>query len=345
MTEQNDSLNDKTRLINIALNFTGGDMDKARAMASGQYQDIISVKGKFLVRDTEKSGMFFAFFNTAEEYIANIDSVIMNTAEPFEDIRIFDDWNILYRDFLEFKNREDSDDSNDFNDFLMDSFISNDVFPWVSERNIDEFTRASQDIITRGFSSGSVTLQVEMEPTSSLNLYGAGIDIDVPGLNQEAESQEEEREKEPEVDPRVQKIESEADYIIDGRTIVSPVSGKFINDIKIGEKIKVHLPGDDVLSSKVLKAHDAIDSEGKKSPVNGRIKAMIPMEKGGSLIYALVAKKVLARIVEEENVKILVHNPDSENQGREGYENRLFYLVAILVGFLILAGIILFQLL
>ena len=62
MTEQYDSLNEKTKLIDIALLYTGGDMDKAKAMVAGQLDDIIGIKGKFYLSRNGQSGMFFSFF-------------------------------------------------------------------------------------------------------------------------------------------------------------------------------------------------------------------------------------------------------------------------------------------
>ena len=51
---------------------------------------------------------------------------------------------------------------------------------------------------------------------------------------------------------------------------------------------------------------NAFDQEGGRLPVPGRLKAKIPLEKGGTMLYAVVAKGVLAKIFEEENVKILL---------------------------------------
>jgi len=64
------------------------------------------------------------------------------------------------------------------------------------------------------------------------------------------------------------------------------------------------------------------------------------------MLYAVVAKGVLAKIFEEENVKLLLGQSTEEIQSESpGIENKIIYIMAIAVGLIILCGIILFQLL
>ncbi len=341
MTEQFDSLNEKSKLVNVAARYTGGDIEKAKNMVSGEYEDNIVVKGKFLLNGTEQTGVFIAFFNFIDEYIGNVTTFLSNDPGLYDKLRVFDDWKTLYRDLNTHRGSEDTIDSHDFSSFLLDSFIGYDVFPDVHERNLDELTRTVTEIIGKSFNESSVQCQVELESTSSLQIDLAGIDIDVPDAHEE-KAQEDSTEVVE--DERITKIEKDADYIIEGKSVIAPVKGKYINDIAIGEKVKVFLPGGDLVSEKILKLMNAIDSEGKRSSIPGRIKAKIPMEKSGYIIYALVAKGCLAKIIEEENVKIEVDIPLEESDSM-GSDNKIIYLMAILVGLIILAGIILINIL
>src|SRR4030042_5909335 len=97
MAEQYDSLKDVTKQIQIAKKYTRGDIGKAKDMVAGQYQDIIVVKGKFLVEKKGLSGLFLAFFNYIQEYIANVTAIISSKPALFDKSRIFDDWISLHK--------------------------------------------------------------------------------------------------------------------------------------------------------------------------------------------------------------------------------------------------------
>ena len=102
MAEQFNSFGEKAKKIDMAMKYTGNDIDKAKAMVSGQYQDIIVVKSKFIIYNKDQAGIILSFFNTIEEYIANIDTIIFTTPEYFTKGRVFDDWKTLYSDFAHF---------------------------------------------------------------------------------------------------------------------------------------------------------------------------------------------------------------------------------------------------
>jgi hypothetical protein len=340
MTEQYDSLGEKTKQVDLAMKYTRGDILKAKEMASGQYLDIMVLKGKFHVEGRGISGVFIAYFNYIQEYIANITCIMSSKSSLFEKTRIFDDWKSLSRDLKAIKESSDIVDSQNFTYYLMDSFIGYDVFPDVQERNLDDLTKTITEIISKSFNIASVKCQIELEPTSSLAMELAGVRIDLPG------SEGQDIKEIVAEDDRIRLIESEAKYIIDGTAILSPVKGKNVSDLIAGDKIRVILTGKDMVSEKILKLLNAHDAEGGRLPITGRIKAKIPFEKGGYILYALVAKGVLAKIFEEENVKLMIDQPLDEFTGEtSGIDNRLFYVIAIVVGLIILCGIILFQLL
>ncbi|OHD65642.1 MAG: hypothetical protein A2176_13445 [Spirochaetes bacterium RBG_13_51_14] len=340
MTEQYDSLGEKTRMIDIAMKYTRGDIVKAKEMAAGQYLDIIVMKGKFLAEKKGMSGIFLAFFNYIQEYIANVTSVISYRPTLFEKTRIFDDWKTLNGDLLAYKQGSDMVDSQNFTYFLIDSFVGYDVFPDVQEQNLDDLTKTVTEIIGKSINSDAVKCQIEMESTNSMELELTGIPIDVPG-GKSSELAEITRE-----DERIIKIEREVKYVIDGKAVVAPVHGKNVSDLMPGDKIKVMLTGSDVVSEKIMKLLNSYDVEGERMPITGRVKTKIFFEKGGYLIYAFVAKGVLAKIFEEENVKILLDQPMDEVVSESTiFDKRLIYILGIVVGLIILCGIILFQLL
>jgi hypothetical protein len=338
--EQYDSLNEKTKLVDVAMKYTRGDIVKAKEMAGGQYLDVIVVKGKFLIEKKGLSGMFMAYFNYIHEYIGHCSSIISSKTTLFEKMRVFDDWKSLNKDLLAFRQGADIIDSQNFTYYLTDSFVGYDVFPDVHEKNLADLTTTINEIIAKSFNVDVVKCQIELESTSSLAMDLAGIKIDTPGgATKEFSDITQE-------DDRIVKVEKEAKFVIEGRAIVAPVKGKNVSDLIPGDKIMVVLNGRDLVSEKILKMLNAYDGEGGRLPVPGRLKAKIPLEKGGTMLYTVVAKGVLAKIFEEENVKILLDQSLEEVQAESiGIENRIIYIMGIIVGLIILCGIILFQLL
>jgi hypothetical protein len=339
MAEQYDSLKDATKQIEIAKKYTRGDLVKAKDMVAGQYQDIMVVKGKFLLEKKGLSGLFLAFFNYIQEYVANVTAIISSKPALFEKTRIFDGWKTLYADLLSIRESSEIIESQNFTYFLIDSFVGYDVFPDVQEHNLDDLTKIMTEIIAKSFNAESVKCQIEFEPTNSLALDMAGVKIEIPGAeNLDIKDIVEE-------DDRIKKIESEAKFIVEGKAIVAPVHGKNANDLIPGDKIKVILPGKDVVSEKILRLLDAYDSNGERIPIAGRIKANIPVEKSGHILYAFVAKGVLAKIYEEENVKIMIEQPQDEfKSGAPLFDSRMIIILAIAAILIILFGIILYQL-
>jgi len=337
MAEQFDSFKDVNKQIEIAKKYTRGDILKAKDMVSGQYQDIMVVKGKFLVEEKGLSGLFLAFFNYIQEYIANVSAIISSKPVLFEKTRIFDGWKTLFNDLASFRESSDIIESQNFTYFLADSFVGYDVFPDVQEHNLDDLTKIMIEIISKSFNARSVKCQIEFEPTNSLVLDTAGVKISVPG----AESLD--IKEIVEEDDRIKKIESEAKFIIEGKAVIAPVQGKNANDLVPGDKIKIMLPGKDMVSEKILRLLNAYDNNGERLPVTGRIKANVPVEKTGYIIYAFVAKGVLAKIYEEENVKIMTEQPMEEFKSPPMFDSRTIIILAAAALLIILFGIILYQ--
>jgi Fe-S-cluster formation regulator IscX/YfhJ len=345
MTEQYDSLGEQTKLVDISLKYTRGDIDKAKAMAAGQYQDIGVIKGKFYDSESGESGLFFAFINTQDEYIANITTLLSFNASIFERVRIFDHWKSLLNDANGYKDGTDIIDSSGFQDALLDKLISVDIFPDVQEENLAELVRKVNLALKEYYNVEDVKCQVELNVTNSLTLEMEGLVIDLPDFGDEQQEAEEKPLEPVYEDERIKNIEQEAKYIVQGSIIVSPVSGKYVNDIEPGEIIKVLLPGKDAVTRKLIEVLNATNDEGTVVPVKGRLKAKIPQEKSGYILYALVAKGVLAKIIEEENVKIQVDDSVKKEVEKSKMDSKLLIAIAVVIGLLIIGGIVAINLL
>ncbi len=347
MSEKFESLGEQTQRINIALKHTDGDMEKAREMASGKYYDIKVVKGKFLAENSNQSGLFLTFFNIIQEYIPSSESVLTGETTLYNRVRIFDDWKSLFKDMKKYREEPDVIPDSDLGYFLVESMISHDVFPDVLEGRLENLTGSMQRILQEHYETKKLQLTLEMEDSSSLEMELLDVPMeDMTTGENEAEEEDPESMKEdtPEVsqeDEVISRIEDEANYIVEGKSIVSPVKGRFLSDIAVGEKMKVLLNGSDGVSKKILNVLNAYSEEGQVLPIKGRVKEKIAYNQGGYIFYVLVAKGILAKLVEEENVKILMDSPVIEEQDMEEQGSPAFILLGALLFVLIVTGVVL----
>ncbi|MBP7582505.1 MAG: hypothetical protein KBA61_00625 [Spirochaetes bacterium] len=337
-TNQFNALNETTRLIKIALKYTGGDMEKAKQMVNGQLNDVAITKGRFSVGG-HTYGVFLVFFNLANNYIMNLNSLLTPSKSLNDKISINDGWKFFYSKFKEVVNEEaetskTAGSSYEFTQHLIASLNGYGVFNYVAENNIEAVTDILREIIEKYYNRDEAQCQIDFERTSSLNLELAGIPLEEPSSARVA-APSETSPSEPE--SLITQIEKDAEHVITGRVIVSPVKGKYINDIQQGDKIRILLTDkNDTISEKVASAQKAVTTEGEWLPVKARVKAKIPLTEGGFMIYGVVAKNILARVVEEENVKIEMDSTPRAEAVKETDSQTMLY-IAVLIAALFIA--------
>lgn len=338
-TSEYDFLNDKTKLINSALRFTKGDVEKAKQMISGQFNDAVAVKGKFSIGD-EIFGIFLIFCNNQTNSIMNANTLLSASRSLNEKMRVNDNWKSFYINFKNYVNIDKGEksllDSYEFTNHLIESLAGYEAYTDINSHNIEVVTEIITEIIYKFNDLGQISCQIDFEDTNSLQIDIEGIPLDIRDSSSASDSGEEPAVSTTE--KTLDSIESQADYVIDGKVIVSPVKGKYINDIKIGEKIKViPVNASDEISVRVAKTLKAYSEDGEFLPIKARVKAMVPMDGGGFMIYGVVLKNILIRILEEENVKIEVHTPKSEVKP-VSTESSLVVYISLLIGLIIIAA-------
>jgi hypothetical protein len=344
-TNQFNSLNEKTRHINIALKYTGGDMDRAKQMVNGQLNDVAITKGRFSVGG-HTYGVFLVFFNLTNNYIMNLNSLLTQDKSLNDKISINDGWKFFHSKFKEVVSDETetnktSGSTYDFTRHLINSLNGYGVFNYVAENNIEAVTDILREIIEKYYNRDETQCQIDFERTSSLNLELMGIPVEDPPSAQESGQSDQGLS---DVEKQIAEIEKEADHIITGRVIVSPVKGKYINDIQQGDKIRILLTSkEDEISVKVANAQKAITPDGEMLPVKARVKIKIPLAEGGFMIYGVVAKNILARVVEEENVKIEMESAPQAETVKET-DNQTMLYIAVLIGALFIALLVIVML-
>lgn len=336
-----DSLDQQTKLIEKALKYTKGNLEKAKQMISGQNNDVMVIKGRFAIDISQIFGIFIIFVNTVNKSIMNLSTFLIGIRNVHDKARIFDNWKNYYSEFNLFvANEGDSAiDSYEFKNMLSESLAGYDVYSKLSEENFEMITKDIREIIGKFYSIDKVQCQIEIDETSSLAVDLEGVPLLIDGV---AEGELDDTGEESEEDALISKTEGEAEYIVGGKIIVSPVKGKYINDIEPGESIRVLLTKKDSVSMSVAKTLNAINEKGDFKSIRARVKEKIPMEEGGFIIYGVVAKNVLVKIVEEENVKIEMDTGEKASK-QDKAESKLIIYIALLLGLIFITLLIIFN--
>ena len=338
MDNNQDSISEQSKRMNIALKYTNGDTEKAKLMTMGSMLDVIAIKGKFIVGDQNTSGVFLAFFNIVGEYIPAIKSIIELNDTFYTKTRIFDEWSIIYQNIVSYESGKDILNSEKLNGDLLNAFVQLDIFPLLESEDISTLSPILTNTIKECFESPNIECRIEFEKTSSLELELAGIEIMDPSLS-DSESHQESSEIELIYDPdspfgqKITSTESQAQFIINGNLVISPVKGTLLSEIRPNEKIYVLLTGKDQISQKVLDIFKSRDIEGRPLPILGRVISVIPNEANkGYVIYITVEQGIFVKIIEEENLRIQTEFTDIETRGYYGNDpnkkgsTKLFYL-------------------
>ncbi len=220
-----DTVNEKTQRIEIALKYTRGDLDRAKLMVSGKLEDIVVVKGKFYLPLDDKSGVFLVFVNVENTYVAASKSLVSNGDNLFTKIRIFDDWSALFNSILAY-GKDSEGVSSDLDSVIQHEFLAGNIFSDVREKNLDYISNFVQDIIRGYFQDSDAKSQIELEETNSVEVDLHGIEIVDPGDGGAAaspDSKEGARVNESAFEETLREIESEAQAIVEGHSVLSPV--------------------------------------------------------------------------------------------------------------------------
>ncbi len=341
---QFDSLGEKAKLVNLALKYTLGDQEKARQIVSGQISDIVAVKGRASM-DGSLFCIFIMFINTEYGYIMNANAALFASKPQYDKIRISSGWK-SFNSEIDKTLRANAPDAGSASDsypliqHLLASIDGYQIYEDVKNLNMDVVTEIVREIFQKYRGCQSAQIQIDLEKTNSVMVDLEGIPLEPPPDLEGTRQQENVSDSTPETDIEKQsrEIESQAEFVIEGKIIVSPVKGKYINDIKPGEYIQI-IPTNalDEISVKVARTLKAYTSDHEFLPIKARLKAKLPMEGGGYILYGLPLKNILVKVVEEENVKIEMFSPGATPVAVESDSKSLLIYIGLLIGLIVSA--------
>ena len=148
---------------------------------------------------------------------------------------------------------------------------------------------------------------------------------------------------------KIEKIEEPLDakevrLMLNGALILSPIKGKEISRLAVGDRIMISIIDSNPRAVDVAKAFGAYDSEGNIKPIPGRI---VSLKRSDIYhIFAIVAKGIYMKIKEEEdNIKVAMDpayfSSGAKSESVNSGNNRMMLIVLSIV-FVVLVGIIFF---
>jgi len=308
--------------FNAAMQFTNGDEDKARRMISGDYTDLKAVKCRFQMENSDIFGAFFIAVKPEENLTLSAYAITFEDHLTYDKIYQRDSWKTFYFNISKIAESSVVTEDAELRNHILTSCEGFDIFPDIQASDIPAVSDKLEEIINKFFNLQNALCETEIEMLSSLAL----MESKIPMLKKNETKASTQEDARPD-------IEKEADFVMNAKRIVSPVKGKYINDIRPGEIIKLIPLKDDPLSRKIAQAQKAIGENGEIMPIRGRLKAKYPNEKG-YIIYCIVGKKILAKIIEEENVKIDVDSTTSDKQNSEKSSLSLYIILLVALIFI-----------
>ena len=315
-----DSLSDYTKQFKIASFYTNGDADRAKQMIAGTLKDCYVIKGAFYSATT--MGAFIIFFNYDFLALNSVYPVIANSS-TLKDLKTNTSWKVFEKELVDFANTQEHDAvlNRQFKNFFSAAF----TFKFAGELKAliqakDEigvnrfFMQFAQDRI--GFFG--VTMRIDGEFISSLEMELYSLTskkiIEHKNANKDQVAADEPHiELEADDDKEFYK-ERDVRFILRGGLVLSPVTGRDVGLLIVGDRIKVKLMDSQPKAIQVAKAFNAYDDDGIH-PITGRIVSLRHLADGGYKIFVIVAKGIYVKIEEtEENIKIALDTSYLDDQ-------------------------------
>ncbi len=304
------SLSEQTKKMNIALHYVNGDMQKAKQMVAGSYKDLYVLKCSFT--SSSLNGVFIIFYNHMQFKVINLFTLVA-PSYSMKKINSHDEWVIFEKESHAFLASGENDDilSRTLRDKIFNSFsimFITDLNRFLTNNEEISLNRLFQKLIQDALGLQrvecdfsyqlSTSLDMEMNSITSRKLDRQTIEGQPQAAAEEPAGKEEVAGGDPKIGVDGIKL------IINCSLILSPIKGKEISKIVSGDRIRVNIVDKNPKAITVAQAFNAY-SDGKFSPINVRVKSVDYHAGIGYVLYVVVAKGILGKIVEEEeNIKV-----------------------------------------
>jgi len=342
------SLSDQTKKIDIASYYTHGDMEKAKEMVAGSYNDAYAIKGRFI--SSTMNGAFISFINKVYDNTAGT-FVVISQSRSIEKLKTNIDWRTYEKeiDTILKEGEHDEDFTQKFKLTLSSAYslqFLTELKKMVEKNDEIAINRYFQKYIQDSTGYQNVDISIDYEHISSLAVELESISsIKIDKSHFEKDEKEKAEPKiELESDEEVLKGK-DVKLILRGNVILSPIKGREISSLAVGDRIRISITDKGPKAIQVLKAFNAYE-DGKTKPVTGRVVSHRRLPAGGYKLFTVIAKGIYVKIEEEEeNIKVSLESPslDSGPGSKEDSSRGIILIVtALILAAVALIGIVLY---
>jgi len=345
-----------TQKIDKIMKYTDNDINRAKQVVQGILKDFVVIKGKINIERNNESGLFIIFFHKYKHYLVDKYSVIQEGSNLFSvDIK---------KSFLDFFKEIDirlnteshqkekvSKINIQFEKEFSPAIISQ-LLGKLENRDLTSVTIQMKNIFSYIFGRDSnVFVQLEYEEISSLE-YEENIKEHIMLREQEKVKIEEsikkveegEKEKD-ELSELKNNLINEGNIIVNGELSLSPIKGKFISELTVGEVIAVKINDTSQKAINIIKQLNLITEDGKIKKVKGKIIFLKKTEKGYQILVR-IAPLVILEITEEEEIKVECFTPiqnqaSKTKKGKKEKDNTKIIIIYSIVSSIVVAAVIL----
>lgn len=354
MTENNmdsavQSLSDQTKKLEIASYYTYGDMEKAKQMVAGTFKDIYILKVR--LASSSIYGAIILFFNVNIMIMHDVYALI-SQGYDLADIKTTQNWRSFENTLMEIESKGEHDHvlGNHLKEELLGSFpreTANRVKALLENNDAIALNHFFQRLLQEKSGFQNIDITVDYEQTTSLDMEmnsQVSRKVDSRDLQAQKERNKKPEEEKKQADPDDPLAEREVKLLVMGSLLLSPIKGKDISKLEENDRIRISVTDENPKAKDLLKAFDAVTSEGERKPISGRIISVKYRPKKGYLIHAVVAKGIYVKIEEEEeNIKVSM-DPSSNWQQtvkkEEPKGSSLPIVIILLILFLIIVGVV-----
>jgi hypothetical protein len=343
------SFSEQTKKLEIATHYTFGDVEKAKQMVAGTYKDIYAIKARF--SSSSINGAFLIFFNLHNNMVNSI-YLILSHSYAVAEIKTNTDWKNFERLISDEMNQGEHDDvlGSQIKEAMVAGFtlqFNNDLKKLFESGDEIAMNRLFQKFVKDRMGFQNVDISVDYEPITSVDmeLYSTS---SVKISAQEAQKRKEEEEKKKratiQVDEDNPLYGKEIRLILGGNVILSPIKGKDIAEVAVGDKIRISITDMNPKAIQVAKAFNAYH-DGNFSPISGRVISIKHQSPAGYKIYAVVAKGIYVKIDEEEDsIKIAMEQLQGQAREEEGSSMvRIGMMILVIVASIAIIAVLLAQ--
>lgn len=340
------NLSEQTKKLQIALYYTLGDEEKARQMVNGSYLDLYVVKGKF--SSSSVYGAFILFLNIPYLKLMNSYFIFSKSFEV-SDIKTNQDWRNFEKDLFNLSRKSGYDES-------MTAKIKDAMSKALTMQEITKFSKLIENddgiAINHNFQKfisdvtgfQNIELSVDYDKISSITMELNSV------TSMKIRSTELSKETKTGEDVKIEKIDDplegkEVKLMVNGALILSPIKGKDISTLAIGDRIMISVIDKSPRAIDLLKAFNAYGEDGGTKPIPGRLVSI----KHDSVykLHAIVAKGIYVKIVEEEDfIKVAMdpsfYNTKDAEEEVNVKKNKIIMIILSIVFFILICIILYF---